>query len=80
MNKTINLKSTRCKSLIGIISVPTDKSISHRCYIIASQCVGVSKIKGLNSDDVKALAVIPLKNLYCTFCEKKGKSQENNSV
>ena len=35
-----------------IITVDSDKSISHRCYIIASQCLGVRKIKGLNSEDV----------------------------
>ena len=36
------------------IFVPPDKSISHRCYIIASQCLGVSKIKGLVSKDIEA--------------------------
>ena len=30
------------------ISVDPDKSISHRCYVIASQCLGVSKIKALD--------------------------------
>ena len=36
------------------ITVDPDKSITHRCYIIASQCLGISKIKGLYSEDVKA--------------------------
>jgi len=36
------------------ISVDPDKSISHRCYIIASQCLGISKIKGLDSEDLRA--------------------------
>ena len=36
------------------ISVDSDKSISHRCYIIASQCLGISKIKALDSEDVRA--------------------------
>ena len=31
-----------------------DKSISHRAYILASQCLGISKINGLKSEDVKA--------------------------
>ena len=35
------------------ITVDSDKSISHRCYIIGSQCLGISKIKGLYSDDIK---------------------------
>ena len=35
------------------ITVDPDKSISHRCYILASQCLGVSVIKGLNSEDIK---------------------------
>ena len=29
-----------------------DKSISHRAYILASQCLGISKINGLKSEDV----------------------------
>ena len=36
------------------INIDSDKSISHRCYLIASQCLGISKIKGLNSEDIKA--------------------------
>ena len=36
------------------ITVDPDKSVSHRCYILASQCIGKSEIKGLNSEDVKA--------------------------
>ena len=31
-----------------------DKSISHRVYLLASQCLGISKIKGLKSQDVEA--------------------------
>ncbi len=36
------------------IIVALDKSITHRCLFIASNCVGVSKIKGLISDDIDA--------------------------
>jgi len=31
-----------------------DKSISHRVYFLASQCLGISKINGLKSEDVEA--------------------------
>ena len=36
------------------ITINPDKSITHRCYFIASQCLGISKIKGLDSEDVHA--------------------------
>ena len=36
------------------ITVDPDKSITHRCYIIASQCLGISKILGLESEDIKS--------------------------
>jgi len=63
MKKTITLKSTKCKSLNGIISVPTDKSISHRALILSSLCLGNTKIFGLlESDDVKN-TLINLKKL-----------------
>ena len=53
MNKTITLKSSKCKSLKGIIWVPGDKSISHRALILASNCMGNTKIYGLlESEDV----------------------------
>ncbi len=53
MNKTFTLKSSKCKSLKGIISVPGDKSISHRALIISSVCLGNSRIFGLlESEDV----------------------------
>ena len=36
------------------ISVESDKSISHRSLLIASQCIGLSKISNLlEGDDVK---------------------------
>tara|TARA_Y100000590_G_scaffold355107_1_gene408721 strand:+ start:2972 stop:4318 length:1347 start_codon:yes stop_codon:yes gene_type:complete len=55
------------------ITVDPDKSISHRCYIIASQCVGVSKIKGLNSDDVKA-TIDGLKKLGIKIIKKNNEN------
>ncbi|MDC0059608.1 3-phosphoshikimate 1-carboxyvinyltransferase [Pelagibacteraceae bacterium] len=48
------LTKNKIKKFSKIIAVDPDKSISHRCYIIASQCIGVSKIKGLNSEDVQS--------------------------
>ena len=53
------------------ITVDPDKSISHRAYIIASQCLGVSKIKGLNSEDVKA-TIGALKKLGIKIIKKDG--------
>ena len=44
------------------INVDPDKSLSHRCFIIASQCLGVSKIKGLNAED-KNTTISGLKKL-----------------
>jgi len=54
------------------ITVDPDKSISHRCYILASQCLGVSTIEGLNSEDVKA-TINALKKLGIKILKKKGK-------
>ena len=54
MKKPFTLKSTKSKSLNGIICVPSDKSISIRALIISSLCLGNSKIFNLlESDDVK---------------------------
>tara|TARA_Y100000590_G_scaffold409436_1_gene501615 strand:- start:198 stop:1550 length:1353 start_codon:yes stop_codon:yes gene_type:complete len=47
-----------------------DKSITHRAYIIASQCLGVSKIKGLISDDIKS-TITALKKLGIKITSKK---------
>ena len=54
-----------------IITVDPDKSISHRCYLIASQCLGVSKIEGLDSEDVKT-TINGLKKLGIKIIRKKG--------
>tara|TARA_B100000686_G_scaffold350907_1_gene448153 strand:+ start:927 stop:2267 length:1341 start_codon:yes stop_codon:yes gene_type:complete len=52
------------------INVDPDKSLSHRCFIIASQCLGVSKIKGLNSEDINT-TISGLKKLGIKI-KKKG--------
>ena len=53
MKKTFTLKSSKCKSLKGILHVPPDKSISIRALLISSICFGNTKIFNLlESDDV----------------------------
>ena len=53
------------------IKIPSDKSISHRCYIVASLCIGVSKIRGLDSEDIKT-TISALKKLGTKIVKKKG--------
>ena len=53
MKKTFTLKTSKSKSLNGIIYVPTDKSISIRALILSSICLGNSRIYDLlESEDV----------------------------
>ena len=53
MKKINTLKTSKSKSLSGIINVPGDKSISHRALIFASLCYGCSEITGLlEAEDV----------------------------
>ena len=47
MKKIITLKSHKSKSLNGIITVPGDKSISHRSIMLGSLCYGEVKIFGI---------------------------------
>ena len=51
------------------ITVDPDKSITHRCYIIASQCLGISKILGLESEDIKS-TISALKKLGIKIIKK----------
>lgn len=54
-NKTLssNFYSSKSSDLNGEITIPGDKSISHRCIILSSLAIGESKINGLlNSSDV----------------------------
>ena len=54
-NKTLssNFLSSKSSDLNGEITIPGDKSISHRCVILSSLAIGESKINGLlNSSDV----------------------------
>ena len=51
------LSSSKSEGLAGTVSVPGDKSISHRALLLASQAVGVSNIKGLlEGEDVLCTA------------------------
>ena len=55
MNKKFSvLIKNKIKKYNKKITVDSDKSITHRCYYFAAQCLGISKIKGLNSKDVEA--------------------------
>tara|TARA_Y100000590_G_scaffold422045_1_gene526316 strand:+ start:2904 stop:4247 length:1344 start_codon:yes stop_codon:yes gene_type:complete len=62
---------SKIKKFNKSITVENDKSISHRALLIASQCIGVSKIKGvLESEDVKN-TIICLKKLGVKIIKKK---------
>jgi len=63
---------SKIKKFNKSITVENDKSISHRALLIASQCIGVSKIKGvLESEDVKntiiCLKIIKKKKIYFVY-------------
>jgi len=74
MNKKISvLIKNKIKSYRKTITVDPDKSITHRCYIVASQCVGISKINGLVSEDVEA-TINALKKLGIKIIKKKDAS------
>ena len=53
-NKFSVLIKDKISSYNKKIKVPPDKSFTHRCIILASQCCGVSKITGLESEDIHA--------------------------
>ena len=48
-----------------------DKSISHRCYLLASQCLGISKINALKSEDVQEGTINNLKKIGIKIVRKK---------
>ena len=52
------------------ISVESDKSLSHRAIILASQCIGISHLKNvLESDDLKC-TIKSLRNLGVKILKK----------
>jgi 5-enolpyruvylshikimate-3-phosphate synthase len=72
MKKKISvLLNNKIKKFNRKIFVEADKSISHRSLLIASQCIGVSKIKNiLESEDVKN-TIICLTKLGVKIVKKK---------
>ena len=71
MKKSFTLKSSKSKPLNGIITVPSDKSISIRSLIISSLCLGNTKIYNLlESDDVLNTLNV-LKKLHIRIEKKK---------
>ncbi|MHA1539022.1 MAG: 3-phosphoshikimate 1-carboxyvinyltransferase [Alphaproteobacteria bacterium] len=44
---TLSLTAEKSNTLNGTVTVPGDKSISHRCLILGSQCLGTTEITGL---------------------------------
>ena len=66
---TVFIKN-KIKSYNKKITVDADKSLTHRCFFLASQCYGVSKIKGLNSEDINS-TIINLKKLGIKILKKK---------
>ena len=58
------------------ITIDSDKSITHRALFLASQCQGISKIKGLHSEDISStilglrklgIKIINKKKRYCVY-------------
>ena len=49
----IVMRALSSKSLKGIVSIPGDKSISHRSLILSSIAIGKTKISGLNQNIFK---------------------------
>ena len=62
--------SKKIRKFNKTITVESDKSISHRSLLIASQCIGISKIENiLESEDIKN-TVICLKKLGVKILKK----------
>ena len=71
MKKTFTLKSSKSKSLNGIIYIPTDKSISIRALILSSICLGNSKIYNLLESEDVLNTLKSLKTLGVKIIKKK---------
>ena len=67
------IKVQRSKKLSGFVSIPGDKSISHRAIIFGSLCVGKTTITGLlESEDVKR-TIEAVRQLGAKVEKKNGK-------
>ena len=64
------LLKNKIKSFNKTIRIPTDKSLSLRSIILASQCVGLSKIKGLLESEDVLNCVNALKSLGVKIVKK----------
>ena len=86
------LINKKIKKFNKIIKVESDKSISHRSLLIASQCIGESNIKYiLESEDVKntinclkklGVKIVKKENKYIVYGNGLGsfKSPKTNSL
>ena len=72
MNKKISvLLNRKIDKFQKVITVESDKSISHRSLLLASQCIGISKIENiLESEDVQN-TIVCLKKLGVKIKKKK---------
>jgi len=72
MNKKISvLLNKKIDKFQKVITVESDKSISHRSLLLASQCIGISKIENiLESEDVQN-TIACLKKLGVKIKKKK---------
>jgi len=74
MKKKISvLINNKIKKFNKTITIESDKSISHRALLLASQCIGITRISNiLESEDVKN-TINCLKNLGIRILKKKQK-------
>ena len=75
-NKNNPIVVKHSKSLEGIIQTPSDKSISHRCIILGSLCVGETKIKNLLLSEDTKITINAMREFGAKIIEDK----ENNTV
>ena len=70
---SIQINNHKIEKFKKKITVALDKSITHRCLFISANCIGISKIKGLVSEDIDAtinglrllgIKIIKKKNIY----------------
>ena len=76
MKKTLSvIIKKKIQKFNNIIVAEGDKSISHRCLLLASQCRGVSHLRGvLEAEDIQC-TINCLKNLGVKILKKKDEYQ-----
>ncbi|MGI9312646.1 MAG: 3-phosphoshikimate 1-carboxyvinyltransferase, partial [Alphaproteobacteria bacterium] len=75
-NKNNAILVKHSKSLEGVIQTPSDKSISHRCIMLGSLCVGETKIKNLLLSEDTTITINAMREFGAKIIEDK----ENNTV